>query len=81
GKKNNVGHNWKGNGFLTGGTLIIEKGGRNVILSYKMQALADHLENSKILKALNIDENSVITPTQSVITTQPICVDDVCTRK
>jgi prostamide/prostaglandin F2alpha synthase len=74
GKKNNIKNNLKGNGFLSGGTLIIEKGGKKVILSYKMQGIADHLENAKILQVLNIDENETIpakSDYKSAITTQP----------
>ncbi|CAG7833496.1 unnamed protein product [Allacma fusca] len=71
GRKNNIKNNWKGNGFQAGGTLIIEKGGQRVILSSKMQGLADHLENSKILQALNIDENQPIPDIKHAITTQP----------
>ena len=40
---NGIKNNWKGNGFLTGGTLIVKKGGQEVILCYKQQELADHL--------------------------------------
>ncbi|CAG7732340.1 unnamed protein product [Allacma fusca] len=86
GKKNKVGNNWAGDGFLTGGTLIIEKGGKGVLLSYKMKGIADHLENSKILEALNIDSNETVVPntnTTAAIDTQPRrrniqCDEDVC---
>ncbi|CAG7834496.1 unnamed protein product [Allacma fusca] len=71
GKKNNIKNNWKGNGLQMGGTLIVEKGGKRVILSYKMKGLADHLDNSKILQALNIDENAPISDIKSAIITQP----------
>jgi hypothetical protein len=83
GRKNKVKHNWRGNGFLTGGTIIIEKGGQSVILSHKMEGFGDHLENSKILKALNIDEREANPENKYAITVQPTsptCNDDVCTR-
>jgi len=54
GRENKIEGNFKGNGFQSGGTLVVEKGGTNVIVSHKMQALADHLENDKILEALGI---------------------------
>jgi len=65
GRAKGIENNFKGNGFQSGGTLIVEKGGSNVILSYKMQALADHLENAKILEALGIKADP------SVISSEP----------
>ena len=57
GEANGLKNNMKGNGFLSGGTLIVKKGGQEVILCYKQQELADHLGNSEILKALGLTQN------------------------
>jgi len=82
-KENGTPNNFKGNGFLTGGTLIISKGGKDVILFYRQEELADHLENSKILEALGIDEELASEVKDAVVDKQPEAVEctDVCTRK
>jgi prostamide/prostaglandin F2alpha synthase len=81
-RANGTPNNFKGNGFLTGGTLIVAKGGTDVILFYRQQELADHLENEKILAALGIDE-TVPENDGSAINKQPQAQEctDVCYYK
>lgn len=81
-RTNGVPNNFKGNGFLTGGTLIVSKGGEDVILFYRQQELADHLENSKILAALGISED--VPNVEKVAVNQPPKIQectDACSRK
>ncbi|CAG7838336.1 unnamed protein product [Allacma fusca] len=83
GWRSSVRHNWAGNGFLTGGTIIIEKGGENVILSYKMKGLADHLKNETILEALNIPKEEFNSETKPLSDIDPkirkrTCDENVC---
>jgi len=44
-------------GFQCGGTLIVEQGGKSIIMSQKQGRLRDHVTNGKILKALGISES------------------------
>ncbi|CAG7833497.1 unnamed protein product [Allacma fusca] len=80
GRKNKVGHNWKGNGFQTGGTLIIEKGGERVILSYKMKVVADQLGNKKILESLNIVDDNTVPMSRDITTDNDSWQMSVCNQ-
>jgi len=51
--------NFKGYPYLNGGVLVVEKGGQKVLLSYKQDNPADHVENSEILKALGLQPNPI----------------------
>lgn len=48
--------NMKGDGFQTGGTLIVSKGGSEVLMNFRQEAPGDHASLVDILKALGIDE-------------------------
>ncbi|GFU05043.1 hypothetical protein NPIL_544871 [Nephila pilipes] len=49
-----LGGDLKGDYYQVGGTLVVKKGGEKVLLSHKMQELADHVDNKEVLKCLNI---------------------------
>ncbi|XP_025083721.1 prostamide/prostaglandin F synthase-like [Pomacea canaliculata] len=55
-KVEKVGGDLKGDGMQNGGTLVIEKGGK-VLLSFKQDNPADHVNPADVLKALGIDES------------------------
>ena len=42
--------NLKGDGFLMGGTIVVNKGGTETLLQFKQDGPADHVENSAILQ-------------------------------
>jgi len=48
---------FKGNMSQNGGVLIVKKGGHEVLLSYRQENPADHVENSEVLEALGIHES------------------------
>ncbi|GIY80552.1 hypothetical protein CDAR_424761 [Caerostris darwini] len=50
----NVGGDLKGDYYQVGGTLVIKKGGEEVLLSHKQHELADHVDNKEVLKCLGI---------------------------
>ncbi|OWF43096.1 Prostamide/prostaglandin F synthase [Mizuhopecten yessoensis] len=50
-KKEKIDGNLKGDGMQNGGILIVETGGK-LLLSFKQENPADHLENREILKAV-----------------------------
>ncbi|ODN01167.1 Prostamide/prostaglandin F synthase [Orchesella cincta] len=53
-RQENLPSNLKGDGLQNGGTLVIAKGGAKVLLDYRQDNPADHIELSEILKVLNI---------------------------
>ena len=46
--------NFRGDGMLNGGMLIVSKGGEKVLLSHKQDSPGDHVSNEKILEVLGI---------------------------
>lgn len=50
--------NLSGDGMLTGGTIVVSKGGSEVMYLYKQQSFADHASNEEILKALGIESKT-----------------------
>jgi len=48
----------RGDGFQNGGLLIVKKGGQEVLLSYRQENPADHVENAAVLNALGIVANT-----------------------
>jgi prostamide/prostaglandin F2alpha synthase len=46
----------KGDGFQTGGTIIVQAGGTKQLLFYKQDDLASHVPLDDVLKALGIEE-------------------------
>ena len=60
--------NFRGDGMLNGGMLIVTKGGEKVLLSHKQSTPGDHVANSDILDVLGIKaddgsaEGSVVSP-------------------
>jgi len=46
--------NLSGDGMQTGGTIVVSKGGSEVMYLFKQQSFADHAPNEEILKALGI---------------------------
>ena len=55
-------HDLKGNKVQNGGVLIVKKGGQEVLLSYRQENPADHVENSQVLKVLGIKESENMLP-------------------
>ena len=53
---------FKGNALQNGGLLIVKKGGQEVLLSYRQENPADHVENSEVLKALGIKDSDNMLP-------------------
>ncbi|PRD24064.1 UNVERIFIED_CONTAM: Prostamide/prostaglandin F synthase [Trichonephila clavipes] len=54
-KAENVGGDMKGDKYQVGGTLVISKGGQEVLLNQKQESLADHVHPSEVLKSLGIE--------------------------
>ncbi|XP_033764032.1 prostamide/prostaglandin F synthase-like [Pecten maximus] len=61
-KKEKIDGNLKGDGMQNGGILIVDAGGK-LLLSFKQENPADHLESSEILKAVGIKTEDVPSPT------------------
>ncbi|ESO85158.1 hypothetical protein LOTGIDRAFT_235844 [Lottia gigantea] len=82
-KQQNVGGNFKGDGMQTGGTYVLEKGG-NVLLEYKQDNPADHVDPNEVLKALGISGRVEVDPipkaedSGSKGAAAPVCENDVC---
>jgi len=72
--------NFKGDGMQSGGTLVIEKGGK-VLLSHKQKNPGDHVELKDILESLGIDKDESTAAAAAATSGGGItCTDDVCTR-
>ncbi|GFY68466.1 hypothetical protein TNIN_198301, partial [Trichonephila inaurata madagascariensis] len=54
-KAENVGGDMKGDKYQVGGTLVISKGGQEILLNHKQESLADHVHPSEVLKSLGIE--------------------------
>ncbi|KAL4240355.1 hypothetical protein ACF0H5_001145 [Mactra antiquata] len=52
-KKEKIEGNMSGDGMQNGGALVVEKGGK-MLLSFKQDSAADHVENEDVLKALGL---------------------------
>jgi len=52
-KAEQVGGDMKGDGMQTGGTMVVEKGGKT-LLTFKQDGPADHVDPAAVLKALGI---------------------------
>lgn len=61
-KKEKIDGNLKGDGMQNGGILIVAAGGK-LLLSFKQENPADHLESSEILKAVGVKTEEVASPT------------------
>lgn len=70
-----IGGNLAGDGYQTGGTLVVDKGGK-VLLEFKQDGPADHVENSAVLAALGITGGAAEQPPTATVT----CDDNVCTK-
>lgn len=70
--------NLKGDGFLMGGTIVVNKGGTESLMQFKQEGPADHAENSDILKALGI--SGAAPPAAAGDKPTMTCVEDVCSR-
>jgi len=55
-RQDNLPSNLKGDGLQTGGTLVVSKGGGEVLLDFRQDNPADHVANSEILRALGIPD-------------------------
>jgi len=53
-RKENLPSDLKGDGLQNGGTFVITKGGAKVLLDFRQDNPADHVESSEILRALQI---------------------------
>ncbi|GFR12880.1 hypothetical protein TNCT_81281, partial [Trichonephila clavata] len=59
-KAENVGGDMKGDKYQVGGTLVISKGGKKVLLNHKQESLADHIHPSEVLKSLGLKQKLMI---------------------
>jgi prostamide/prostaglandin F2alpha synthase len=50
----NLPYDFKGDGWQNGGTLVVAKGGEKVLLNYKQDNAADHVDAGEVLKVLGI---------------------------
>ena len=48
----------KGDGMQTGGTIVVSKGGGNVLLLHKQTSPGDHADIDQILKVLGIEKKA-----------------------
>jgi prostamide/prostaglandin F2alpha synthase len=55
-RANKISGNMKGDTFQNGGTLVVKKGGEEVLLSYRSENPADYVSNQAILNALGITD-------------------------
>jgi len=60
GKADKIPSNLKGNGLQNGGVLVVNKGGSEILMDFKQDNPADHVENSDILKVLGIKDTEGI---------------------
>lgn len=49
-----IGGDMRGDGFQNGGTMVVSAGGSPVLLDFRQDSPADHVDNSKVLKVLAI---------------------------
>jgi len=49
----------KGDMFQNGGTIVVNKGGDTLLLYYRQDNPADHVENSAILQSLGIPDDEL----------------------
>lgn len=54
-KESGISGNLRGDGFLMGGTIVVDKGGEKLLLEFKQDGPANHVQNSAILTALGIN--------------------------
>jgi len=77
-KADQVGGDMKGDGMQTGGTMVIEKGGKT-LLSFKQDGPADHVDPADVLKALGIEGGPPAQPSGGAAAQGAAqCDDDVC---
>lgn len=76
-KQEKVGGDMKGDGMQTGGTMVIEKGGKT-LLTFKQDNPADHVDPAEVLKALGIDAPPPGKPEGASAAASPSCDGDVC---
>jgi len=76
-KEMKLGGNMKGDGFQNGGAIIIKAGGTEVLLMYKQDHPADHVDNNDVLTALGIPT----TPETEAAMPKVQCNEDVCVRQ
>lgn len=55
-KKENIPGDMKGDGFQNGGTLVVAQGGK-LLLAFKQESPADHVDNEEVLKALGLTDS------------------------
>lgn len=55
-KKENIPGDMKGDGFQNGGTLVVAQGGK-LLLAFKQESPADHVDNEEVLKALGLSDS------------------------
>lgn len=73
-KAEKMGGDMKGDGMQNGGTFVVEKGGK-VLLSFKQDSPADHVDPAEVLKVLGIDSPG---PTPLEGAAAMSCEGDVC---
>lgn len=79
-KSKGIGGDLKGDGYQNGGTLVVSAGGKEVLLDFRQDSPADHVEPSEILKVLNIKGDTTEKPSGSG-KPQVVCNEDVCQIK
>lgn len=55
-KKEKIPGDMKGDGFQNGGTLVVGQGGK-LLLAFKQESPADHVDNEEVLNALGLGES------------------------
>lgn len=86
-KEKKIDGNLTGDGMQNGGTLVVAKGGK-LLLGFKQENPADHVESSDVLKALGLEPD---TPSEGTsgkteakgAATKPtgyVCEEDVCRK-
>ncbi|XP_064611365.1 prostamide/prostaglandin F synthase-like [Liolophura sinensis] len=80
-KADALGGNLKGDGFQNGGALVVSSGGDKVLLSFKQENPADHVELSEVLKSLGIEGAPEEDAASGQAKTSGVtCDGDVCKR-
>jgi len=60
GRQSGVGNNFQGDGYQSGGVIIVTAGGEKTLFSWKQTDPTDHIDPQLISKALNLDEQPTV---------------------
>jgi len=62
-------YDFKGDGYQNGGTMIITKGGEKVLLDWRQENAADHVDAQDVLKILGIPSDDSLKANKAAAST------------